>query len=88
MKANFSWQEVFQHCSKKASLETKYLKINWGLSLESNSTVSTSKRYAHIAIFKIITKDLLYRMWNSAQCDVAAWMGGELGENGYLYMCD
>ena len=27
----------------------------------------------------IINKDLLYSTWNSAQCYVAAWMGGELG---------
>ena len=25
---------------------------------------------------------------DSAQCYVAAWMRGELGENGYMYMCD
>jgi len=24
--------------------------------------------------------------WNSAQCYVAAWMGGQLGENGYIYI--
>ena len=30
--------------------------------------------------FKWITsKDLLYSTWNSAQCYVAAWMGGEFG---------
>ena len=30
--------------------------------------------------FKWITnKDLLYNTWNSAQCYVAAWMGGEFG---------
>ena len=29
---------------------------------------------------KLITnKDLLYSTWNSAQCYVAAWMGGEFG---------
>ena len=27
----------------------------------------------------IINKDLLYSTGNSAQCSVAAWMGGELG---------
>ena len=32
--------------------------------------------------FKWITnKDLLYSTGNSAQCYVAVWMGGELGEN-------
>ena len=28
----------------------------------------------------IINKDLPYRAWNSTQCHVAAWMGGEFGE--------
>ena len=28
----------------------------------------------------IPNKDLLYNTWNSAQCHVAAWMGGEFGE--------
>ena len=27
---------------------------------------------------RITNKDLLYSTWNSAQCYVAAWMGGEL----------
>ena len=27
----------------------------------------------------IINKDLLYSTWNSTQCYVAAWMGGEFG---------
>ena len=27
----------------------------------------------------ITNKDLLYSTWNSAQCYVAAWMGGEPG---------
>ena len=37
--------------------------------------------------FKWITnKDLLYGTWNSALCYVASWMGGEFGENGYMYM--
>ena len=28
----------------------------------------------------ITNKDLLYSIWNSAQCYVAAWMGEEFGE--------
>ena len=32
-------------------------------------------------------KDILYSTGNSAQCYVAAWIGGSLGENGYRYMC-
>ena len=31
-------------------------------------------------------KDLLYSTGHSAQCYVAAWMGGEFGENAYMYM--
>ena len=34
----------------------------------------------------ITSKDPLYRTGNSALCYVAAWMGGELGENGYMYI--
>ena len=34
----------------------------------------------------IINKDLMYGTWNSAQCYMAAWMGGGLGENGYVYI--
>ena len=29
---------------------------------------------------------LEYSTWNSAQCYVAAWIGGGFGENGYMYM--
>ena len=29
---------------------------------------------------RITNKDLLHSTWNSAQCYVAAWMGGEFGE--------
>ena len=34
----------------------------------------------------ITNNDLLCGTWNSAQCSVAAWMGGEFGENGSMYM--
>ena len=34
----------------------------------------------------ITNKDLLYSTSNSSQCYVAAWMGGESGENGYMCM--
>ena len=34
----------------------------------------------------ITNKDLLYSTGNSAQCYVAAWMGGESGENGCMYI--
>ena len=36
----------------------------------------------------ITNKDLPYSTWNSAQCYVAAWMGGGMGENGYMDMND
>ena len=36
----------------------------------------------------ITNKDLLYSTWNSAQCYVAAWMGGEFGGKWALvYVC-
>ena len=31
-------------------------------------------------------KNVPYSIGNSAQCYVAAWMRGDLGENGYMYM--
>ena len=34
----------------------------------------------------ITNRGLLYSTGNSAQCSVAAWMGGGLGENGCMYM--
>jgi len=34
----------------------------------------------------ITNKFLLYSTWNSAQCYVVAWMGGEFGDNGYMYV--
>ena len=33
------------------------------------------------------SKDLLYSTWKSAQCYVAAWLGGGLGKNGYVCVC-
>ena len=34
----------------------------------------------------ITNKDLLHSAWNSAQCYVPAWLGGGLGESGYMCM--
>ena len=34
----------------------------------------------------ITNKDLLSSTGNSVQCYVPAWLGGGLGENGYMYM--
>ena len=36
----------------------------------------------------ITNKDLLYSTWNSAKCYVTAWMGGEFGDKGNVYMYD
>ena len=34
----------------------------------------------------ITNKDLVYSMWNSAQCYVAVLLGEGLGENGNMYI--
>ena len=34
----------------------------------------------------ITNKDLLYSTWNSAQCYVAAWMGGEFEKQIHVYV--
>ena len=45
-------------------------------------------RFVHLKLQRIANKDLLYSTGNSAQSYVAAWMGGSLGENGYMYVYD
>ena len=35
----------------------------------------------------ITSKALWCSAWNSAQCCVPAWLGGALGENGYMCVC-
>ena len=51
----------------------------WKRQLESSDWINTC--------LKLITnKDHVCSTWNSAQCYVAAWMGGQLGENGYIYI--
>ena len=42
--------------------------------------------YTLLYLKSITNKDILYSTWNSAQCYVAAWWKGGLGENGYMYM--
>ena len=42
-------------------------------------------RYTLLYIKWITNKDLLCRIENSAQRDVAAWLEGEFGENRYMY---
>ena len=46
-----------------------------------------TKSSVHTAIFKMDNQQrLFYSTWNSAQCYVAAWVGGESGGGGYTYM--
>ena len=55
--------------------------INWRTWLQPR----TVKRDETGIFLKDPGSDPLYRSWNSAQSYVAAWMGGSLGENGYMY---
>ena len=44
--------------------------------------------YTLLCLKFIVNKDLLYSTWNSAQCYVAAWMGGEFrAEWIHVYIC-
>ena len=43
--------------------------------------------YTLLYLKGIFNKDLLYSTWNSAQCYLATWMRGSLGENEYMYKC-
>ena len=40
--------------------------------------------YILLCLKWITSKDLLHSTWNSAQCYVAAWMGGGFGGDGYM----
>ena len=42
--------------------------------------------YILLSLKWITNKDLPYSTGSFAQCYVAPWMGGEFGENGYMYM--
>ena len=42
--------------------------------------------YTLLYLKQLSNKDLWYSTGNSAQCYVAAWMGGAFEENGYMYM--
>ena len=45
-------------------------------------------RYTLLYLKWITSKDLLHSSWNSIQCYVAAWMGGESrGEGIHVYVC-
>ena len=54
--------------------------------IRNASRKKLSSVYTLLYLKWITSKDLVYRKWNSAQCYVAAWMGGSLGEDGYMYM--
>ena len=43
--------------------------------------------YVLLCLKWIRDNDLLYSTWNSAQCYVAAWMGGEFGGEWTTYVC-
>ena len=53
---------------------------------ERDSQGVGEEQYTQLYLNWITNKDLLYRTGNSAQCYLAAWMGGEFGENGCMYM--
>ena len=43
--------------------------------------------YTQLYLKWITNEDIVYSIWGSAHCSLAAWMGGELGRNGYMYIC-
>ena len=43
--------------------------------------------YALLYLKWITNKDLLYSAWNSAQCYVTPWMGGEFGGRKDICIC-
>ena len=42
--------------------------------------------YTLLYLKSITSKVLPYSTGNAVQCYVAAWMEGDFGENGYMYM--
>ena len=54
--------------------------------LEGIATEFGMGLYTLLYLKWIISKDLLHTLWNSVQCYVVAWMGGEFGVYGYMYM--
>ena len=48
----------------------------WGEGIVRDFGMDT---YAWLYLEWITNRDLLYSTWNSAQCYVPAWMGGEFG---------
>ena len=48
---------------------------------------SGTDMYTRLQLECITSKDLLHHTTDPAQCHVAAWAGGELGENGCVCVC-
>ena len=44
--------------------------------------------YTMLYLRWVTNQDLLCSSGNSAHCYMAAWVGGEFGENGYMYLYD
>ena len=60
--------------------QRKNLWLPWGRRIGGTDSQGVWAGHVHTADLKWITnKDLLYSTWNSAQCYVAAWMGGDFG---------
>ena len=57
-------------------------------SLTSEPSGKLMAMYTLLYLKGITNKILLNSTEPSAECFVAAWMGGEFGENGYVYMHD
>lgn len=58
--------------------------VFWKTRNASRKKLSSVHTLLHLK--RITSKDLVYRKWNSAQCYVAAWMGGSLGEDRHMDM--
>ena len=71
--------------SYKTDLEND-LTVSWGRMGEGIVKEFVINKYTLLYLKWRTNKDLPDSTWNSAQCCVAVWMGGELGENGYMHV--
>ena len=62
------------------SLVVQWLRIRLPGCAESTVWEFRMDRYTLLYLKWITSRDLLYRSWNSIQCYMAVWMGGEFGE--------
>ena len=68
-----------QNRKRFTDLKTE-LVVAWGMYWEEGIVREFGiDLYTLLCLRWITNKDLLYGTWNSAQCDVAAWMGVEFG---------